>query len=95
MNSIYSFLMSGDSQIKAYNRLSILLGSQFLVLLLRTYVTFIQMIMLLFPDEIRINAFGVLFVPLFPPAFSLLTLSLGFRISRANYNQKVAYVRIS
>lgn len=79
--------MSGDSQTRAHNRLSVLLGSQFLVLLLRTYVAFIQIIMLFFPDEIRINGFGVLFVPLLPP-IPLLSLSFGFRISRANYKQK-------
>ncbi len=57
MNSIYSGLMSGDSTTKTHNRLSVLLGLQFLVMLLRTYIALIQIFYLMFS---RMNIFGSL-----------------------------------
>ncbi|KAE9365292.1 hypothetical protein N431DRAFT_488489 [Stipitochalara longipes BDJ] len=57
MESIYSGFMSGDSTTKAHNRLSLLLGLQFFVMLPRTWVAFIQVIDLMFS---HMNGFGVL-----------------------------------
>ena len=79
MNSIYSGLMSGDSTTKTHNRLSVLLGLQFLFMLLRTWIAFIQILYLMFS---RMNVFGALSVPLVPFADYLW--------SRAN-NRKVLF----
>ena len=71
MNSIYSGLMSGNSTTKTHNRLSVLLGLQFLVMLLRTWIAFIQIFYLMFS---RMNIFGSLSV-----SFILLASSLRSR----------------
>ncbi|PMD30791.1 hypothetical protein L207DRAFT_641362 [Hyaloscypha variabilis F] len=59
MESIYSSFMSGDSATKTHNRLSLLLGLQFFVMIPRTWVAFIQIIDLMFS---HLNGFGVLAV---------------------------------
>ena len=84
LNLIYSGLMSGDSTTKTHNRLSVLLGLQFLVMLLRTYIALIQIFYLMFS---RMNIFGSLSV-------SFITIPFASSLwSRAN-EPKVSFWEI-